>query len=150
MVAQLLVLLDGLEERGPVFVLATTNRPDDIDPALRRPGRFDQVVWMGLPNELGRSAIFEHYMQGLKLADGIARDELAASLAASAEGLTGADIAFVCRRAALLCVKEAARRTHATEPIAVAAAHFRAALVQVAAPPCQATPSDFRHLRTAG
>jgi transitional endoplasmic reticulum ATPase len=50
-VAQLLVLLDGIEERGQIFVLATTNRPEHVDPALRRPGRFDQVVWMGLPDE---------------------------------------------------------------------------------------------------
>jgi transitional endoplasmic reticulum ATPase len=150
LVAQLLVLLDGLEARGQVFVLGTTNRPDDIDPALRRPGRFDQVVWMGLPDALGRRALFEHFMQGPKLADGIDRDELAASLAASAEGLTGADIAFVCRRAAMLCVKEAVRRPQETESIALTAAHFRAALVHVSASSSNATPSDFRHLRTAG
>ena len=48
---QLLVLLDGMEARGQIFVLATTNRPEHVDPALRRPGRFDQVVWMGLPDE---------------------------------------------------------------------------------------------------
>src|ERR1039457_5376893 len=52
-VAQLLVLLDGIEQRGQIFVLATTNRPEQVDPALRRPGRFDQVVWMGLPDERG-------------------------------------------------------------------------------------------------
>ncbi|MBC8424811.1 AAA family ATPase, partial [bacterium] len=106
MVTQLLALLDGLEERGQVFVLATTNRPEDIDPALRRPGRFDQVVWMGPPDERGRTAIFVHHMQGLKLADDIDRDRLAAELAAATSGFTGADIAYICQRAALLCVKE--------------------------------------------
>src|ERR1019366_9965898 len=66
-VAQLLVLLDGIESRGQIFALATTNRPEHVDQALRRPGRFDQVVWMGLPDERGRADIFEHYLRGLKL-----------------------------------------------------------------------------------
>src|ERR1039457_1044709 len=66
-VAQLLVLLDGIEERGQIFVLATTNRPEQVDLALRSPGRFDQVVWMGLPDDRGRADIFEHYLRGLKL-----------------------------------------------------------------------------------
>jgi transitional endoplasmic reticulum ATPase len=59
-VAQLLVLLDGIEERGQIFVLATTTRSEHIDPALRRPDRFDQVVWMGLPDERGRAEIFNY------------------------------------------------------------------------------------------
>ena len=74
MVAQLLVLLDGIEARGQIFVLATTNRPEHVDPALRRPGRFDQVVWMGLPDERGRRDIFEHYLHGLKLDPQLAPD----------------------------------------------------------------------------
>jgi len=49
-VAQLLILLDGIEACGQIFVLATTNRPEHVDAALRRPGRSDQVVWMGLPD----------------------------------------------------------------------------------------------------
>ena len=128
MVTQLLTLLDGLEERGQVFVLATTNRPEDIDSALRRPGRFDQVVWMGPPDEAGRKAIFLHHMEGLKLAADIDRDQLAAELAAATAGLTGADIAYTCQRAALLCVKEANQASRQPTDLAITAEHFRAAI----------------------
>jgi transitional endoplasmic reticulum ATPase len=88
-------------------VLATTNRPENVDPALRRPGRFDQVVWMGLPDERGRADIFEHYLRELKLDPRLAPDRLAADLASAAQGLTGADIAYLCQRAAMFCVKDA-------------------------------------------
>ncbi|MBM4354106.1 MAG: AAA family ATPase [Deltaproteobacteria bacterium] len=128
MVTQLLALLDGLDERGQVFVLATTNRPEDIDPALRRPGRFDQVVWMGPPDEPGRKAIFLHHMQGLKLADNIDRYRLAAELAAATPAFTGADIAYTCQRAALLCVKEASTAPDPPVTLAITADHFRAAI----------------------
>jgi SpoVK/Ycf46/Vps4 family AAA+-type ATPase len=128
MVTQLLALLDGLEERGQVFVLATTNRVEDLDPALRRPGRFDQVVWMGPPDERGRKAIFLHHMLGLKLADDIDRDRLAGELAAATSGFTGADIAYTCQRAALLCVKEASQRPQAPAALGITADHFRAAI----------------------
>ena len=128
MVTQLLALLDGLEERGQVFVLATTNRPQDIDLALRRPGRFDQVVWMGPPDEHSRKAIFLHHMQGLKLADCIDRDHLAAELAELTPGFTGADIAYTCQRAALLCVKEASKAPDPPNDIAITADHFRKAV----------------------
>jgi len=129
MVTQLLALLDGVEDRGKVFVLATTNRPEDIDAALRRPGRFDQVVWMGPPDQQGRKAIFLHHMEGLKLADGIDRDHLAAELAALTTGFNGADIAYTCQRAALLCVKEASKAPMTPNDIAITADQFRAALV---------------------
>ena len=135
MVTQLLTLLDGLEERGQVFVLATTNRPEDIDPALRRPGRFDQVVWMGPPDERGREAIFLHHMQGLKLADGIDRDRLAAELAAATPGFTGADIAYTCQRAALLCVKEASTAPDQPAALSITADHFRAAIASQGSAP---------------
>jgi len=111
-VAQLLVLLDGIEERGQIFVLATTNRPEQVDLALRSPGRFDQVVWMGLPDDRGRADIFEHYLRGLKLDPRLTPHRLAAELASAAQGMTGADIAYVCQRAALFCVKEAASGSH--------------------------------------
>jgi len=128
MVTQLLALLDGLEDRGQVFVLATTNRPEDIDPALRRPGRFDQVVWMGPPDEQGRKAIFLHHMEGLKLAADIDRAHLAADLAVATIGFTGADIAYTCQRAALLCVKEASTDPDQSSDIAITAEHFRSAI----------------------
>ena len=61
---------------GQIFVLATTNRPEHVDAALRRPGRFDQVVWMGLPDERGRADIFEHYLRRLKLGSRLASDTI--------------------------------------------------------------------------
>lgn len=132
-VAQFLVLLDGLEERGQVLVLGTTNRPDDVDPALRRPGRFDQVVWMGLPDEAGRVALFEHHLRGLTLEAAIGRARLAVEMAAATDRCTGADVAFVCQRAALLCVKAAAKND-TIGPIAVGVAHLHAALGAVSTP----------------
>jgi SpoVK/Ycf46/Vps4 family AAA+-type ATPase len=127
-VAQLLVLLDGIEERGQIFVLATTNRPEHVDPALRRPGRFDQVVWMGLPDERGRADIFGHYLRRLKLDPRLTPDRLAAEMAGAARGMTGADIAYVCQRAAMSCVKEAVRGSSELNAIAIARHHFDAAL----------------------
>jgi len=128
MVTQLLALLDGVEDRGKIFVLATTNRPEDLDLALRRPGRFDQVVWMGPPDQQGRKAIFLHHMNGLKLAEGIDRDLLAAELAMASPGFTGADIAYTCQRAALLCVKEASNAPEQTVDLAINAEHFQMAV----------------------
>jgi transitional endoplasmic reticulum ATPase len=149
LVAQLLVLLDGLEGRGQVFVLGTTNRPDDIDPALRRPGRFDQVVWMGLPDQEGRAALFMYHMRDLKLDAGIDRESFAAELAAATEGCTGADIAFVCQRAALLCVKAAAHTPDDLD-IAITADHLREAVALVTRAPTSVAASRGRRLRTAG
>jgi transitional endoplasmic reticulum ATPase len=126
--AEALILLDGIEGRGQIFVLATTNRPEYIDPALRRPGRFDQVVWMRLPDERGRAEIFEHYLRGLKLESRLTAERLATDLASAAQGLTGADIAFVCQRAAMFCVKESVRSSNNTQDIAIARNHFDAAL----------------------
>jgi transitional endoplasmic reticulum ATPase len=127
-VAQLLVLLDGIEERGQIFVLATTNRPEHVDPALRRPGRFDQVVWMRLPDERGRTDIFEHYLRPLKLDLQLTPDRLAAELASAAQGLTGADIAYLCQRAAMFCVKDAVGAGEANGGITISRRHFDAAL----------------------
>ena len=149
LVAQLLVLLDGLEGRGQVFILGTTNRPDDIDPALRRPGRFDQVVWMGLPDQEGRAALFTHHLRELKLDAAIERASLATELATLSDGCTGADIAFVCQRAALLCVKAAAL-TPDDLNIAITADHLREAVALVAETPTSVAGSSGRRLRTAG
>jgi AAA+ superfamily predicted ATPase len=148
-VAQLLVLLDGLEERGQVFALGTTNRPDDVDPALRRPGRFDQVVWMGLPDQASRAALFAHHLRDLKLKGGVDRATLAAELAAATDGYTGADVAFVCQRAALLCVK-GAMRTPNTSDLAIATEHLLEAVATVTSTPTPEVASAGRRLRAAG
>jgi AAA+ superfamily predicted ATPase len=148
-VAQLLVLLDGIEARGQIFVLATTNRPEHIDLALRRPGRFDQVVWMGLPDEAGRKDIFDHYLRGLKLDSRLTVSRLAADLARTAQGLTGADIAYLCQRAAMFCVKDAVGANEARD-IAISRHHFDAALrLLTEARPAAATPEP-PHLLLAG
>ena len=133
MVTQMLALLDGLEERGNIFIIATTNRPDDIDPALRRPGRFDRIVQMGPPNEIGRAAIFHHYLEPLVLDPALDRNSLARDLASLTPGLTGADIAHVCQSAARLCVKDASRIDPPPVEISIAKRHFRQALEEITA-----------------
>jgi SpoVK/Ycf46/Vps4 family AAA+-type ATPase len=144
-VAQLLVLLDGIEERGQIFVLATTNRPEHVDPALGRPGRFDQVVWMGLPDEAGRRDIFEHYLRGLMLDSRMAPHQLAAELASTTQGLTGADIAYLYQRAAMFCVKDAVGAGELAD-IAIARHHFDAALALLTARATVATHEPPRFL----
>lgn len=128
MVAQLLALLDGLESRIGVFVLATTNRPKSIDAALRRPGRFDRTVWMQLPDERGRAAILRHYLRPLKLDSSIDINALVADLAAVTDGASGADLEYLCQTAARLCVKEMVASASSTDTVAVTNQHFAAAL----------------------
>jgi transitional endoplasmic reticulum ATPase len=100
-VAQLLSLMDGLEERGRVVVLAATNRPDSIDPALRRPGRFDREIEISVPDARGRKAILQVHTRGMPLADDVDLDDLAAR----SHGFVGADLAALCREAALHSVR---------------------------------------------
>jgi len=145
MVTQLLALLDGLGERGNVFVIATTNRPGDIDPALRRPGRFDRVVTMGPPDEAGRAAIFRHYLEPLALDPVLDWNSLAVELASRTPGLTGADIAHVCQSAAVLCVKEASRINPPPEDLAITEEHFlRAVEEMIRTNPARRKPSISR------
>ena len=99
--AQFLTELDGIEELNGVLVLGATNRPDIIDPAVLRPGRFDAVVDIPLPDEPGRHDIFEVHLAGKPVAKGVD----VGKLAAETEGFSGADIAGVCQRAALAAVR---------------------------------------------
>ncbi|MEE9242100.1 MAG: AAA family ATPase, partial [Nitrosopumilaceae archaeon] len=92
-VAQLLALMDGLTERGNVIVLGATNRPESVDPALRRPGRFDREVEISVPNEEGRLEVLEIHTRGMPISDDIKLKTLAAEL----HGYTGADIKSLCR-----------------------------------------------------
>ena len=78
-VAQLLSLMDGLKSRGDVIVMAATNRPNSIDPALRRPGRFDREIAIGIPNERARRDILDIYARGMPLAEGVDLADLAAT-----------------------------------------------------------------------
>ena len=100
-VAQLLSLMDGMSERGNVIVLGATNRPESIDPALRRPGRFDREIEIGVPNAEGRLEILQIHTRGMPLAEDINLQELAAEL----HGYTGADINALCREAAMKALR---------------------------------------------
>ena len=100
-VAQMLALMDGLSDRGNVIVLGATNRPDGVDPALRRPGRFDREFEISVPNEDGRHEVLLIHTQGMPIAGGVDLKGLAAEL----HGYTGADIKSLCREAAMKAVR---------------------------------------------
>jgi transitional endoplasmic reticulum ATPase len=100
-VAQLLALMDGMSERGNVIVLGATNRAESIDPALRRPGRFDREIEIGVPNVEGRLEILQIHTRGMPLAEDIDLIELASGL----YGYTGADIKALCREAAMKALR---------------------------------------------
>ncbi len=100
-VAQLLALMDGLTDRGNVIVLGATNRPDSVDPALRRPGRFDREFEISVPNEDGRLEILEIHTRGMPISDDIDLKDLSSEL----HGYTGADIKSLCREAALKSIR---------------------------------------------
>ncbi len=101
-ISQLLTELDGLEELRGVVVIAATNRPDIVDPALLRPGRFDRLIYVPPPDMKARRQIFEIHTRGKPLDDDVNLDELAALT----EGYTGADIAAVCNEAVMLAIRE--------------------------------------------
>ena len=100
-VAQLLALMDGLTERGNVIVLGATNRPESVDPALRRPGRFDREVEISVPNEDGRLEVLQIHTRGMPIDEGIDLRDLASEL----HGYTGADIKSLCREAAIKAIR---------------------------------------------
>ncbi|MGB9805472.1 MAG: CDC48 family AAA ATPase [Thermoproteota archaeon] len=114
MISQLLTEMDGLEELKGVVVVAATNRPDMVDPALLRPGRFDKIIRLGWPNYETRVAIFEVHLRGKP----IASDVNVHKLAELTEGFTGADIAYVVNEAGLLALKESLHELKAPEQIA--------------------------------
>jgi transitional endoplasmic reticulum ATPase len=100
-VAQLLTLMDGLEPRQNVVVIAATNRIDAIDEALRRPGRFDREIVIGVPDEAGRRQILAIHTRGMPLADDVDLDELARTT----YGFVGADMSALAREAAMDAVR---------------------------------------------
>jgi transitional endoplasmic reticulum ATPase len=100
-VAQLLALMDGLTDRGNVIVLGATNRPDSVDPALRRPGRFDREIEVSVPNADGRYEILQIHTRGMPIAEDVESRRLASEL----HGYTGADIKSLCREAALKAIR---------------------------------------------
>jgi len=97
MVSQLLTLMDGIASRGQVIVIGATNRPNAIDPALRRPGRFDREIEIGVPDRNARKEILQIHARNMPLAEDVNLDELANLT----HGYTGADIAALVREAAM-------------------------------------------------
>jgi len=96
-VAQLLALMDGLESRGKVIVIGATNRPNALDPALRRPGRLDREIEIGIPNKKGRKVILEIHTRGMPLEDDVDIQELANLT----HGYSGADVSALTKEAAM-------------------------------------------------
>ncbi|MDD5142585.1 CDC48 family AAA ATPase [Methanoregula sp.] len=100
-VAQLLTMMDGLEERGQVVVIGATNRVDAIDAALRRPGRFDREIEIGVPGEPDRIEIMKIHTRGMPLAEDVSLDVLAQQT----HGFVGADLAALAREAAIRALR---------------------------------------------
>jgi len=96
-VAQLLALMDGLAGRGNIIVIGATNRPSALDPALRRPGRFDREITIGVPDKKGRHEILQIHTRGMPLAEGVDLQ----NLANITHGFTGADLAALGRETAM-------------------------------------------------
>ena len=110
-VAQLLTLMDGLEARANLVVIAATNRPEAIDEALRRPGRFDREIVVGVPDERGRREILGIHTRGMPLGDKVDLNELARTTF----GFVGADLAALTREAAIEAVRRIMPRLNLEE-----------------------------------
>merc|ERR1719472_361203 len=101
-VSQLLTLMDGLKQRAHVVVIGATNRPNSMDPALRRFGRFDREIDIGVPDENGRLEIFRIHTRNMKLDDDVDPE----AVARDTHGFVGADMAALCTEAAMQCIRE--------------------------------------------
>jgi transitional endoplasmic reticulum ATPase len=113
LVAQLLSLLDGIEPRQNLVVIAATNRPEALDEALRRPGRLDREIVVGVPDEAGRREILGIHTRGMPLADDVNLDELARRT----YGFVGADLAALTRESALEAVRRIMPRINLDDEI---------------------------------
>jgi transitional endoplasmic reticulum ATPase len=100
-VSQLLSLMDGLETRGKVVVIAATNRPNAIDPALRRPGRFDREIEIRVPDKKGRLEILMIHTRNMPLSDDVNLEKIANVT----HGFVGADLEYLCKEAAMKCLR---------------------------------------------
>merc|ERR1719222_161529 len=101
-VAQLLTLMDGVKSRGQVVCIGATNRPNSIDPALRRFGRFDREIDIGVPDEVGRLEVLRIHTKNMKLDDGVDMERVAKET----HGFVGADLAQLCTEAAMQFIRE--------------------------------------------
>lgn len=100
-VSQLLSLMDGLEARGKVIVIAATNRPNALDPALRRPGRFDREIEIKVPDKRGRLEILQIHTRNMPLESDVDQDRVAGVT----HGFVGADLEYLCKEAAMKCLR---------------------------------------------
>jgi transitional endoplasmic reticulum ATPase len=137
MISQLLTEMDGLEELKDVVVVAATNRPDMLDPALLRAGRFDKFIVLGWPDAEARAAIFEVHFRGKPIGPDVNISELVNIT----DGFTGADIAYVVNEAGLLALKEAIHSMDGGEQLSATAQkamihkrHFLEAISKVRVP----------------
>jgi transitional endoplasmic reticulum ATPase len=112
-VAQLLTLMDGLSGRGDIIVIGATNREDAIDPALRRPGRFDREIEIGMPGRKGRKDIMDVHFRGMPLGDDVDVDHIAGIT----QGFVGADLAALAREAAMKCLRRMMPELDLDKPI---------------------------------
>jgi transitional endoplasmic reticulum ATPase len=96
-VAQILTLMDGLKTRGQVVVIGATNRPDALDPAIRRPGRFDREIEIGVPDKDGRREVLQIHTRGMPLDEKVDLDEIAETT----HGFVGADLESLCKESAM-------------------------------------------------
>lgn len=111
-VNQMLTEMDGVQTRSQVYVIAATNRPDIVDPAMLRPGRLDRLLYVPLPSETGRLEILQAHLHKLPLAD----DVDLVKLAQDADGFSGADLSSLAREAAMLAIRAAADKPAPTPP----------------------------------
>jgi transitional endoplasmic reticulum ATPase len=133
-VNQLLTEMDGIEDLKGVVVIAATNRPDILDPALLRPGRFDRLIYVPLPDARAREEIFKIHLKGKPLD----KDVDIQKLVSLTEGYTGADIAALCNTAAMIALRDFLNKypnpeeakKHADE-LKITTAHFEEALKKV-------------------
>ena len=100
-VSQLLSLMDGLEARGKVIVIAATNRPNAINPALRRPGRFDREIEIKVPDKRGRLEILQIHTRNMPLESDVNQEKIASV----SHGFVGADLEYLCKEAAMKCLR---------------------------------------------
>jgi len=101
-VSQLLTLMDGMKSRGKVVVIAATNRPDSIDPALRRPGRFDREIEIGIPDEEGRFDILSIHTRGMPIDKKVDLEEISKTT----HGFVGADLEVLAKEAAMISIRK--------------------------------------------
>lgn len=125
-VNMLLTEMDGFSERKQVFLVAATNRPDIIDPAMLRPGRLDKLVYVPLPNAAGRVSILKTLLRGVKLGDDIDVEKIAGDKAC--DGFSGADLQALIRVAGENALRECMKRTDGTGDVKIENRHFVGAL----------------------